>query len=202
MLFGLSHWMFVMNYMTLAMRIKFSDSEKFENHTTWLNIMYYGLGALNVCIPILQAAFTVSNPTVSNWLWLAVDILWIITAVVMILALVIISRSLDPETRVAVNCKEMSIHILVFTIFAVCCFYVSIITLISGVNPSIKEAKRIIDTMTVNIVLDSLCGLILMYIFIKIYNVVKISAEKNAPEVLFDDTNLSFVEQPKVSLNK
>jgi hypothetical protein len=52
-LFGLSHWMFVMNYMTLAMRIKCSDLENFKDHVTWLNIMYYGLGILNVLTPIL-----------------------------------------------------------------------------------------------------------------------------------------------------
>jgi hypothetical protein len=51
-LFGLSHWIFVINYLTLAMRIKCSDPGKFKGHATWLNIMYYGVGALNACIPV------------------------------------------------------------------------------------------------------------------------------------------------------
>ena len=118
-----------MNYITLAVRIKYSDPSdvgKFENHTIWLNIMYYGFGALNVCIPILQAVFFGSKYDVSNWLFFAITLLWIVTAVVMIVALVIISRSLDAETRVVLNFKEISLHISAFIIFAVDSTYISI----------------------------------------------------------------------------
>ncbi len=53
-LFGLSHWMFVMSYFTLALRIKYPD--RFKDFAAYLNIVYYAVGALNVVIPILQAA--------------------------------------------------------------------------------------------------------------------------------------------------
>jgi hypothetical protein len=200
-LFGLSHWMFVMNYMTLAMRIRYSDSGKFQNHTAWLNIGYYGVGALNVCAPILRGAFAESNPTVANYFWLSAAILWVFTAAVMVAALAIISRSLDAETRVVVNCKEISLHISVFTIFALCSLGVSIVSLKIYPNPSSEEETRSLQAMAVNTVLYSLCGLILMYIFIKIKRDVKNSADKNAAEVLFDENNLSFVEKPEVLLS-
>ena len=53
-LFGLSHWMFVMSYFTLGLRIKYPD--RFNNFAAYLTIVYYAVGALNVIIPILQAA--------------------------------------------------------------------------------------------------------------------------------------------------
>ena len=67
LLFGLSHWMFVMNYLTLAMRIKCLDQSKFECHMTWLNIMYYGFGTLNVCLPISQTVLFVQEVIASNY---------------------------------------------------------------------------------------------------------------------------------------
>ena len=53
-LFGLSHWMFVMSYFTLGLRIKYPD--RFKDFAAYLTIVYYAVGALNVIIPILQAA--------------------------------------------------------------------------------------------------------------------------------------------------
>ena len=53
--------------------------------------------------------------------------LWFITALVMIVSLVIIAKSLDAESRVAVNFKEIALHITVFTMFAVDVFVVSIL---------------------------------------------------------------------------
>ena len=53
--------------------------------------------------------------------------LWFITALVMIVALAIIAKSLDAESRAAVNFKEIALHITVFTMFAVDVFVVSIL---------------------------------------------------------------------------
>lgn len=53
-LFGLSHWMFVMSYFTLGLRIKYPD--RFKNFAAYLTIVYYAVGALNVIIPILNTA--------------------------------------------------------------------------------------------------------------------------------------------------
>jgi hypothetical protein len=63
---------------------------------------------------------------VSNWLSLSVNLLWILTAVVMLVALIIIKKSLDAQSRGAVNVCEMSIHFSAFAIFAADCAYVAI----------------------------------------------------------------------------
>jgi hypothetical protein len=91
--------------------------------------MYYGLGALNVLIPILQSVFFVSHPIVSSYLNIIMCVLWIGTAAVMVVALVIIKRALDAkedaEAMVKVKFKEISLHVGAFAIFAVDCTYCS-----------------------------------------------------------------------------
>jgi len=123
----------------------------------------------------------------------------------MIVALVIITKSLDSETRIEVNFKEISLHITVFVIFAVDCTYVSIMDVILAVKNFTKKIKSVeqlnevivsvtqsVDAVTSATVLDSVCGFILIYIFIKIYIVVRDSAEKIADE----ETN-----EPRHSVN-
>ena len=97
----------------------------------------------------------------------------------MVVALVIITRSLDAETRIEVNFKEISLHITVFVIFAVDCTYVSIMDVFLAVNyftpliqldvKLINSVRQTVDAVTSATVLNSVCGFILMYIFIKIY---------------------------------
>jgi hypothetical protein len=54
-LFGLSHWMFVMNYFTLALRIKYTKRD-FDSELTRLNVLYYSVAALNFIVPIIGTA--------------------------------------------------------------------------------------------------------------------------------------------------
>ena len=54
-LFGLSHWMFVMNYFTLALRIKYTKRD-FDLALTRLNLLYYSFAALNCLVPIIGTA--------------------------------------------------------------------------------------------------------------------------------------------------
>lgn len=54
-LFGVSHWLFVINYLTLAMRIKYSEQD-FEPIFKRLNLIYYTFAALNFIVPIVCAA--------------------------------------------------------------------------------------------------------------------------------------------------
>ena len=65
---------------------------------------------------------------------MTVSILWIGTAVVMIVALVILKKSLDAETETEVNLREIAIHISVFVIFAADCTFVSITNVTSAVE--------------------------------------------------------------------
>lgn len=58
-LFGLSHWIFVMNYFTLAKRLQLK--EEFDSHFTKYSIMYYGFGALNVLLPFAKQACLVKK---------------------------------------------------------------------------------------------------------------------------------------------
>ena len=57
----------------------------------------------------------------------------------------------------------------------------------------------LLDAVTVATVLDSVCGYILMYIFIKIYIVVKDRADNNAQKCN-DDVDVSF-NGVRVSIN-
>ena len=57
-----------MNYLKLAIFIKNPDPAEFKNQTTWLNLMYYSVGAFNFCTPIISAALVVKMLDVSNWL--------------------------------------------------------------------------------------------------------------------------------------
>lgn len=50
----------------------------------------------------------------------------------MIVALVILKKSLDAETETEVNLREIAIHISVFVIFAADCTFVSITNVISA----------------------------------------------------------------------
>ncbi len=54
-LFGLSHWMFVMNYFTLALRIKYTKRD-FDLALTRLTVLYYSFAALNCLVPIIATA--------------------------------------------------------------------------------------------------------------------------------------------------
>jgi hypothetical protein len=136
--------------------------------------MYYGIGALNFCIPILQAGFFVSNTVFSGILLIATDFLFIFTAVILSVALLIIKRSFDAETRIAANIKEMSLHIAAFWIFALSCTVIVIYNLIIiDTDANIAGAIKMIGAMIVASVLNTVCGLILMYIFLKIYIEVK-----------------------------
>jgi hypothetical protein len=104
--------------------------------------MYYGLGTLNVCTPIIWVAYVVSNPVFARWFWMATAILWIITAVVMVVALLILTRYLDVEARAAVNCKEVSLHIIAFTTFGVCCTCLGIFDLLIKVIPDFEVMTK------------------------------------------------------------
>ena len=117
---------------------------------------------------------------------LAENLLWILTAVVMIVALAIIKRSLDAETRVLANIKEMSLHMAAFVIFALCCALMVTFFFVLGNNKSTAAAVTIVDVMIICTVLDSVCGLILMYIFCKIYIVVKESSSQNSQVESFE----------------
>ena len=63
---------------------------------------------------------------------MTVSMLWIGTAIVMIVALVILKKSLNAETETEVNLREIAIHISVFVIFAADCTFVSITNVISA----------------------------------------------------------------------
>ena len=80
--------------------------------------MYYGFGALNFFMPIIFTALIVKSPKVSFWLSVTLDIFWIFTVVVLLVALSIIKKTLSAEGRVAVNVKAMTIHFFAFAIYA------------------------------------------------------------------------------------
>lgn len=135
---------------------------------------------------------------------MTVSILWIGTAVVMIVALVILKKSLDAETETEVNLREIAIHISVFVIFAADCTFVSITNVTSAVEynkfpkPLLIEGyskvfvimKHSVDATTSATVLTSVCGWILIYIFLKIIKVVRDgSAEKE--RIARENFNLS-----------
>ena len=113
----------------------------------------------------------------------------------MIVALAVIKRSLDAKTRVLANIKEMSLHMAAFVFFSVSCSIMVTFFFVWGNNKSTAAAVTIVDVMIVGTVLDSVCGLILMYIFCKIYIVVKESSSQNSQVESFEAmiSNLSDI---------
>jgi hypothetical protein len=79
-----------MDYLTLAIRVKYPDPEQFKNQVTWLNLMYYSFGALNVFTPIIGYAVRISSPKWSAIILTTVNVLWIFTAGVLLVALIIL----------------------------------------------------------------------------------------------------------------
>jgi hypothetical protein len=116
-----------MNYLTLAMRIKYKEKGEFESQNTWLNIMYYGFGALIVLIPVIATSILWSRPKANAWLEIINLILWIFTVVVMLVALIILYRTLNTENRSAVNVKAVTLHFAAFAIFGAECLYNTIL---------------------------------------------------------------------------
>jgi len=141
-LFGLSHWMFVMSYFTLALRAKYPD--KFGDFSAWLNRVYYAVGALNVLLPILQAGLNKFSFKISGIFMVAVTLLWILSSVVMILSLVFLKRSFDAQSRVLANIKEMLLHATVFVIFALNCTIMAIFYCVLGHDKSIATAVTVV----------------------------------------------------------
>ena len=110
-----------MNYLTLAIRIKYPHPDQFQKQTVWINIMYYSFGALNVLIPIIAYATNSSYRIKRAALFTTVNLLWIFTAGLLFVALSILKKSLDAEGKVTVNLKEMTIHFTAFALFLVAC---------------------------------------------------------------------------------
>jgi hypothetical protein len=94
-----------MSYLKLAIRIKNPDPAQLKNRTTWLNLMYYSVGAFNICTPIISNTLVVKMPHVSDWLTLTIDFLFFLTVVVLLIALCIIKASLNTENSVGVNVR-------------------------------------------------------------------------------------------------
>jgi hypothetical protein len=99
--------------------MKYPDPVEFQSQTTWLNLMYYGFGALNFCTPIISTALIFKSPEVSSWFYITDDLLLIFTVGVLFVALFIIKRSLKAESKVAVNVKAMTLHLVAFAMYAV-----------------------------------------------------------------------------------
>ena len=188
-----------MNYLTLAIRVKYPHPDQFQKQTTWINIMYYSFGALNVLIPIIAFAINGSHRFVAAPLFTTVELLWIFTAGVLFVALIILKRSLDAEGKVTVNLKEMTIHFTAFALFLVACITYMILPIKSmfSSDPTV-DLTSAINRVIVVIVIESVSGLILMRIFKKIYIVVNNRAEINALEDL-NDSVTSY--GPRPSLN-
>jgi hypothetical protein len=92
-----------MNYLKLAICIKNPDPAELKNQTTWLNLIYYSVGALNICTPIISAAILGKLPHVSGWLTLTVDFLFVFTSVVLLITLCLIKKSLNEQDSLALN---------------------------------------------------------------------------------------------------
>lgn len=125
--------------------------------------------------------------------------LWIFTAGVLFAALIILKRSLNAESKVIVNLKEMTIHFTAFALFLAACFGYLVVPIkgMSSHNQNLNLTSALNGIMIV-IVVESVSGLILLRIFYKIYIVVKNRAEINDFDDL-DDKDGSFVSRPSLN---
>jgi hypothetical protein len=122
-LFGLSHWILVMNYFTLAVKLHYPKKE-FDRKLPRLNLIYFGVGALNVLLPISRQVCVLTNKyTISGYFVIALTLTWVLTAAVLFWALVILKR-FSGQHIIQLNVKEMSVHCLAFLLFAADCVLV------------------------------------------------------------------------------
>jgi len=81
-LFGLSKWLFMMNYFSLACKLKYSEQE-FDAALPWINAIYYSFSALNILLPILGVVlYQWVSQTVGYWLLISFAILSLLTVFV------------------------------------------------------------------------------------------------------------------------
>ena len=116
-LFGVSHWMFVMNYFTLALKLHYSK-EEFITKLGKLNILYYGFGALNALLPLARQVCIMKEQWFASGIMAIGQVLsWVFTAAVLFWALVVLKKC-SGQHSIYLNVKEMSKHALSFFLFA------------------------------------------------------------------------------------
>lgn len=144
--------------------------------------MYYSVAALNFVVPILQTLFY-RNLAIGGTFYLAQAFLWILTSVLMLVALKMMKKALDAESRLMANIKEMSLHVTVFFLFSTCILIFVIYYFIVGSNETISSAITEVEILIVCTIANFVAGLILMYIFCRIY--IKVKENQNSKNESF-----------------
>lgn len=86
---GLAHWILCMNYFTLAIKIKFlKDQRSFAKMQVSLKVFYYLIAMVNVTVPIIGVVYW--DSIFQFWIMIIVCFVWMFTALILGLALVII----------------------------------------------------------------------------------------------------------------
>jgi len=174
-----------MNYLTLGLRLRYSR-ERFDKILGKLNVLYYSLAAWNFLLPFARQACIVKN---NFYAALVIGIFmvlgWIFTAIVIFYTLFLVKKC-SAQTIVSMNVKMAYKQALSFFLFAV----VGVLIIITQTDYKIIQvqdsnySQALILTLCVemlaSIVLNFISGLFLIYVFYKIYIVVKAEAERSA----------------------
>jgi len=172
--------MFVMNYLTLALRLKYTK-QNFDSALKRLNVLYYSFAVLNCIIPILGGAL-ISVPVLALCFGICMNCLWLFTVVVLFVALGILRSVLRNNNSVELNYKALTLHLMAFLLFAFDAIFVMYGEAQILLKRGPTDLPELIDAIIASIVLNCLAGFILMHIFFKIYSVVKKGSKQEKPE--------------------
>ena len=104
--------------------------------------------------------------------------------VVLFIALGILRGELRNKNSVELNLKALTIHCIAFFLLAVVSLLFIIQLLRTSVHQNPKNELELIYVGIAGMLLNCLSGFILMYIFIKIYSVVKKASNQENPKLL------------------
>ncbi len=98
-------------------------------------------------------------------------------------ALGILRSVLRNKNSVELNLKALTLHCFAFLVFSIVSLLFIIQVLRTLIHEDLKKEIELINVGISAIVLNCLAGLILMYIFIKIYSVVKNASNQENPKL-------------------
>ena len=102
--YGVSHWMYAVNYLSLAYRIKDSLSRPW---ISYINIVFL---VLNISIPIVGSLFLEKKLTVHSILYLLFEVVQIFTVCVLLFALKLIKNQVDEQGERTLNLFTLRLH--------------------------------------------------------------------------------------------
>ena len=170
-LFAASHWIFTMNYFVLAKTI---EDEKNANKL-WIKVVYYGVLSVIVLLPVIALAVQPKNNIIlSGGFIIALLFISLLTPAFLLWALQIIKKNVECDGKKTINYLSLSLHFVLITIFTFVHLDLGVVQMKLTLQFhkekqwTISEVRYLFWTYVTCIVLNTVIGCLVLYIFIKI----------------------------------